>query len=221
MTDKWTLVKNKKMNKNKFYNYEPEYNYNIYSDPKTHKKILCKNILSNKQCTYYNKCLYAHSIEDQNVDDIRKLAYDIIKNPNLYDIKEILENNELKETFLELTKLCNDCSKNICPGGYNCKYGAINKKYVVCYNDIFYHSNGGCRNNLCKYVHIFKNQMSKKEEIYDKEVIENKQQNGSKILTDSIYEEDSITQEDVLNDKEIKEYLEKIEEDLCETSIFS
>jgi hypothetical protein len=124
--ENWTEVKKKrnikekeeKQQYNKYgnyngyndYDYDNDYDENINndnqnnnSDEKNRKKILCNNILMYGSCGYGDKCMYAHSLSEQNIDSIRKKAYDIIKKIIPYDPK-MLKDNYLMETLIILTK---------------------------------------------------------------------------------------------------------------------
>lgn len=129
-------------------------NKHIYYDEtgeRNHKKILCNNILKYEYCNYGFKCLYAHSLDEQNVEPIRKKAYDIIKSPKITDEMNIKNDTELIKILLSLTKVCEECINRTCPGGYNCKYGVFSKKYQLCYNDLMY---GRCVNTSCVLIHL-------------------------------------------------------------------
>ncbi len=116
---------------------------------KLYKKLLCKNIIEYKQCEYNNKCLYAHSLTEQQIDLNRKQAYDLF---TLSDLSHINLSNDknLYKILLLLANICQKCTLDICQGGYNCKYGAISQKYKICLSDINY---GKCYNNLCLSFH--------------------------------------------------------------------
>jgi hypothetical protein len=147
MEDSWHKVSYNKTKK-------PETKKLIIDSKNNHKKILCNNILTGIPCTYGNKCLYAHDVEEQNVDTIRKQAYDIVKNKceNIGSIDLTIE-TELYKNLLVLTKVCDSCINKKCAGGYNCKHGTFTPKYKVCYYDLLY---GNCENKDCKYIHLTK-----------------------------------------------------------------
>src|SRR5437016_3257833 len=42
-------------------------------------KILCQNMLLSGWCNYGNKCVYAHSLDQQVMDNVRKFCYDCVK----------------------------------------------------------------------------------------------------------------------------------------------
>jgi hypothetical protein len=120
------------------------------------KKILCHNMIYNGECKYGDKCLYAHSLKDQNVNKKRKEVYDILKNNSDLSNINLRENYDLYKTMLELTKYCKNCNSNSCIGGYNCKSGVYDKKYCICINDLNY---GECYNNNCQFVHLSKRKL--------------------------------------------------------------
>ena len=76
------------------------------------KKILCYNIISGKKCNYNNKCLYAHTLSEQNIDPMREFVYNILNDvkKDLSDIN-LIENNKLYDAFCQLTKVCTSCEK--------------------------------------------------------------------------------------------------------------
>lgn len=115
------------------------------------KKILCQNIINDYECKYGDKCMYAHSLDEQNVSELRKYAYDIIKNN--VDLSDITPSDELYKILFLLTRYCKNCYSKNCIGGYNCKSGACDKKYVVCLNDLNY---GKCDDIYCTNVHLSK-----------------------------------------------------------------
>lgn len=117
------------------------------------KRILCYNIINNKACSYGNKCLYAHSLSEQKIDTIRHKVYTILKNNNNLSELNLVNDNKLFKTMLELTKLCSLCIKHMCPGGYNCRNGSVNINYRICYEDMMY---GYCRRLNCTSLHLSK-----------------------------------------------------------------
>jgi len=115
------------------------------------KKVMCYNMLNKKKCDYGSKCVYAHSLSEQKIMPLRHKAYTIIKTvSDLSNINLVLD-NKLYEMLLQLTKVCISCSKDQCPGGYNCRYGAINAKCKICYDDLVY---GNCKKSSCQFIHL-------------------------------------------------------------------
>jgi hypothetical protein len=123
---------------------------NISDENKT-KRILCYNIIKGKECQYGDKCLYAHSLEKQKIDPIRKKIYTILKGDNNLKNINLIKDKALFQTMTQLTKVCFHCSKNNCHGGYNCRNGSINPKYKICYDDVMY---GNCKNKKCFSIHL-------------------------------------------------------------------
>lgn len=144
--DIWITVKGKK---NK-YNYNISKNFIVHE--KNQKKMLCINILKNGECSYGNKCMYAHSLEEQNIDFIKKKAYGIIKSENYINI-DLSKDVKLAKVFLQFTKICDDCKNKICSGGYNCKYGTMDEKYLICQEDLM---TGMCNKSNCLLIHLTK-----------------------------------------------------------------
>ncbi|CAH6421589.1 Hypothetical protein KVN_LOCUS364 [uncultured virus] len=115
------------------------------------KRILCYNIINNKICTYSTKCMYAHSLSEQKIDSIRHKVYTLLKNNSSLTDLDLINDNKLYRTLLELTKLCSMCIKKMCPGGYNCRNGAININFRVCYEDLMF---GNCKKINCTSLHL-------------------------------------------------------------------
>lgn len=107
------------------------------------KKLLCYNIVNNCKCVYKNKCMFAHTLEEQKKEPIRQYIYNMLyvwedlSNININEDKTLL--NEL----IIMTKECKNCINKKCPGGYNCKFGTCLKENKICYNDLYY---GKCYN---------------------------------------------------------------------------
>ena len=117
-----------------------------------YKKILCKNINSIGKCIYTNKCLYAHSIDEQNMEPIRVIAYDMIKKNDDLSHIDLTKNKQLYNNLLALSKVCQQCDEGTCTGGYNCKHGACDKIYVICQIDL---NKGTCEGG-CGKIHLTK-----------------------------------------------------------------
>ena len=122
---------------NKFYTYNKQNSIIKY-------KTLCFNMLNFNTCSYGNKCLYAHSLDEQNIDNSKKMTFELLKLNNL-DGVDLIKNKELYNNLLTLTKLCIECANNTCPGGYNCKYGACKKEMLICNIDM---QTNNCKNNV-------------------------------------------------------------------------
>jgi hypothetical protein len=119
-----------------------------------HKKILCKNIIFNNECKYENKCLYAHSLNEQNVNYLRKCVYDIIKGKDDLSHINLQDDVDLYKTLVQLSVYCHNCVNNKCTGGYNCKYGACKYEFVICLSDLNF--NKCTADYTCTRIHLSK-----------------------------------------------------------------
>lgn len=133
--------------------YSQEDNNDFLEDDGVKKRILCYNMIYHGVCKYGDKCMYAHSLEDQNVNKNRKEIYNILKSDIDLSNIDLRENNELYKAMLEMTKFCKNCNNNLCKGGYNCKSGVYDKKFCICINDLNY---GLCNNPTCNFIHLSK-----------------------------------------------------------------
>jgi len=177
------------INNNKMYLNDKKYN-------DSSKKILCFNMLNHGKCNYGNKCMYAHSLNEQKIDPLRHKIYTIIKSTDNLSNINLLSDSKLYEGLLQLTKICTLCCKGICPGGYNCRNGAVNNKLKVCYEDLVY---GNCKKYNCQSVHLTeKDLMSYNKQKYEEKINKgsiNRQLNWSNIFDDDI--NSKITNDDV------------------------
>ena len=122
------------------------------------KKLLCYNIVNGSKCLYKDKCVFAHSLEEQKKETIRSYIIELIHDTeDLSDIN-LLENKILFDELIIFTKECKHCINKKCPGGFNCRHGVCLKANKICYNDLMY---GKCYNiikedkdnNTCKCIH--------------------------------------------------------------------
>lgn len=121
------------------------------------KRVLCYSYVTRGECPYGIKCVYAHSIKEQNIDPLRKKVYDILNNNIPLNDIDFVHDNELYKTFLQLTRTCYGCENNMCVGGYNCKKGAINLEHTICYDDMY---NGECQyGDTCDKIHLTKRRL--------------------------------------------------------------
>lgn len=118
-------------------------NTNNNSQGISKNRILCFNMLNSGECSYSFKCLYAHSLNEQYINNDRKKALDLLNGH--YDLTDIdlINNTELQENLSALTKMCDNCIVKVCPGGYNCKFGACHKNVLICNADF---QKGDCKN---------------------------------------------------------------------------
>lgn len=148
-----TEKKNKNINNKRMkYKFEGKNNDKLSKNKgNISKRVLCYNVLNNKSCNYFNKCMYAHSLSEQKIDTMRHKVYTILKSDTDLSNLNVVNDKKLFETLTQLTKICIQCSKGICPGGYNCRNGALNQKYRICYEDLMY---GNCNRPICYSIHL-------------------------------------------------------------------
>lgn len=175
--------------------YYKKKSYNNHNN-KNIKKVLCQNMIKTGVCDYGDKCLYAHTLEEQNMDDHRKEIYNIlISNDDISDIN--LRNDQyLYKSLLEMTRICEKCIKNECKGGYNCKFGACREKYQICFKDLNY---GSC-DDACKKIHLTKRGL---KPYYVNEEKQNKDSYLNGILLTASCFEDSKNAIDILQENQI------------------
>lgn len=155
--------------------------YNSKKKQESYKKILCLNMLTINKCSYANNCLYAHTLEEQQINTIRKLAYAIIKNEDTdYSYINIYEDKVLYKNLSSLSNICYKCISGLCTGGYNCKYGVCKKEYQICDLDM---NNGKC-SKQCGKVHITKRNIKP----YFSHILENnmKKKNSLNVFIDKL-----------------------------------
>ena len=187
------------------------------NDTNNTKRILCYNIVTRKKCHYGKMCMYAHSVNEQVIDKIRKKAYDLIKNKISACDVNLLKDTDLFNELKQLTKLCKCCDNEQCSGGYNCKYGVFNKKYQVCYNDLMY---GNCKKKSCKLVHLTKFKLI----CYNTQVINAKKPNVKleKLINHDIfnYNDDSSIITDISDSSnEFHQKLLNLNNDVCDENL--
>lgn len=119
--------------------YKPTYN--------NRKRLLCYSFLNDETCLYNNKCAYAHSYEEQNIDDDKIFLYEIIFDEKLMGF--YLVNNpktdEIYKKLLFFSNICEQCINKKCTGGFNCRYGSFISTIKICKNDFL---SGGCLNKI-------------------------------------------------------------------------
>ena len=108
------------------------------------KRLLCFSLINEEKCKYGKRCIYAHTKEEQIIDDSRQKAYDLLKADDLS--KVTMEEYTL---LLSLVHLCEKCLENKCTGGYNCRNGAHSLEVKLCKRDF---CTGTCNLNDCPNV---------------------------------------------------------------------
>jgi|SRR3989338_1203899 len=209
--------------------YETAYQTNSTYCNENLKKMLCQNIIYYNKCVYGDKCLFAHSLDEQQVNDIRKNIYNIIDQKKDLTNFDIRENYVTYKSMLELTKLCKNCADKKCIGGYNCKSGACLKKYCICCFDL---NSGYCKIANCDNIHLTKQGLKpyyNKKKIYNSYPINPKMtvQHNPKMISeiDNKYTDDdngSDISDVVINDEPITHVMDATHiATICEQSIFT
>jgi hypothetical protein len=114
-------------------------------DEYNHKKILCTSKFLENKCKYDKKCIYAHSLYEQNLEFDRKKAYEIILDDKLKNQCKLFNlSDDFYRDFIFYTNYCENCKISKCLGGLNCRYGVCNYYFKICKNDLL---SGDCINN--------------------------------------------------------------------------
>ena len=116
-----------------------------------HKRLLCKSTIIKRECEYGMKCLYAHNLSEQNIEQTRKKVIDMIRLSKDFSKINITIDKDIYNNLLILTKICEKCINKICTGGYNCKFGSCDPNLVICYDDMNYNN---CIDLNCKRIHL-------------------------------------------------------------------
>jgi len=110
-------------------------------------------MISNGSCTYTDRCLYAHILDEQKIDIKRKKIYELLDSIIDLSFIDVNKHKDIYKEFLLFTKPCLDCINNKCTGGNNCKFGSPSIKYIICYDDLNY---GVCEDSNCDRKHLTK-----------------------------------------------------------------
>lgn len=180
------------------------------------KKMLCRNMTMQGSCGYGDKCLFAHNLEEQTIDDYRKDSYGILLSKKRLDNYDMQKNYTLYRSLLDLTKICEQCEKGKCTGGYNCKYGVCAKEYQVCVRDL---NHGDCSHG-CGFVHLTERGL---KPLYGTSTeIKNQLINGTLLSSEFFKKLEPIENSDIGSVSDVSTESEKNELiDECEKSIFS
>lgn len=124
----------------------------IYSVPyrPTHcneKRLICFSTINNEPCTYGSNCTYAHSHNEQIIDEDKKYIYRIILDKKLMNFFSMTnpKTEEIYKHLLFMTHLCESCINKKCTGGFNCRNGVCIPSLKLCKNDLL---TGECINKI-------------------------------------------------------------------------
>jgi hypothetical protein len=111
------------------------------------KRLICFSTINNEKCNYDSSCTYAHSLEEQMIDDEKKYYYQIVLDKNLMNFFSPSDprTDNIYKSLLSLTRLCEKCTHRKCTGGYNCRNGVCDPTLKICKNDLL---TGECSNEL-------------------------------------------------------------------------
>lgn len=118
-----------------------EYSLSVYI---SHiKRLICYSVVNGKPCKYGSKCTYAHSIDEQVIDEDKMELYRTV----LTHMSNVKFDDLMYRKIENLGYICNACRKGRCTGGYNCRNGVFDMSLKICKNDFL---TGTCSNELIK-----------------------------------------------------------------------
>lgn len=111
------------------------------------KRLICFSTINNELCNYGSNCTYAHSLEEQKIDEDKKFVCQVILDKNLMKFFSMTnpKTDEIYKHLLFVTHLCENCTNKKCTGGYNCRNGINNASLKLCKNDLL---TGECLNKI-------------------------------------------------------------------------
>ena len=111
------------------------------------KRLICFSVINHDKCCYGNNCTYAHSLEEQIIDDDKKFIYQIILDKKLMNFFSLTnpKTEDIYKNLLFLSYLCDTCKNKKCTGGLNCRNGACIYSLKLCKNDLL---TGECLNKI-------------------------------------------------------------------------
>jgi hypothetical protein len=109
------------------------------------KRLICFSTINNEKCGYDHNCTYAHTLEEQIIDEEKQSIYQMILDKKIKNFQTFAapKTDEVYKNLLFLTHVCENCKKNKCTGGYNCRNGVCNLGLKLCKNDLL---TGECLN---------------------------------------------------------------------------
>jgi hypothetical protein len=115
------------------------------------KRLICFSTINGEKCSYGLNCTYAHSFNEQVIDEEKSFIYQIILDKNLMNFFSMTnpKTDEIYKQLLFMTHVCDNCSINKCTGGYNCRNGVCDVSLKLCKNDLL---TGECLNKIVDLV---------------------------------------------------------------------
>lgn len=120
------------------------------------KRLICNSVTSdgsvlnqreNFICCHGPKCSYAHSLEEQRIDEKKLSIYRSIldKDQTLAISEDPASYAEIYRGFIAASSICERCYSGECTGGYNCRNGACCHDLLICRDDLL---TGCCTNEI-------------------------------------------------------------------------
>lgn len=115
------------------------------------KRLICFSVINGEDCMYGPKCTYAHSFEEQIIDEDKYYTYQIIFDKNQMNFYSLInpKTEDVYKNLLFMTHICDQCQQKKCTGGHNCRNGASKAQFKICKNDLL---SGGCLNKLVDII---------------------------------------------------------------------
>ncbi|CAH6420178.1 Hypothetical protein MVR_LOCUS56 [uncultured virus] len=109
------------------------------------KRLICFSAINKEPCNYAHHCTYAHTLDEQIIDGDKMFLYQVILDHNLKDFTTLggFRIDSILKNLLSMTRLCENCIKGSCTGGYNCRSGVCDPFLKLCRGDLLA---GGCEN---------------------------------------------------------------------------
>ena len=109
------------------------------------KRLICFSAINKEPCNYAHHCTYAHTLDEQVIDADKMFLYQVILDSNLKDFITLggFRVDGILKNLLSMTRLCENCIKGSCTGGYNCRSGVCDPFLKLCRGDLLA---GGCEN---------------------------------------------------------------------------
>lgn len=123
--------------------YKPTFN--------SKKRLICFSKINDEKCMYGAKCTYAHSLDEQIIDEDKYYTYQIIFDKNQMKFYSLInpKTEDIYKNLLFMTHICDQCQIKKCTGGHNCRNGVFDISLKICKNDLL---SGECLNKLIDIV---------------------------------------------------------------------
>jgi hypothetical protein len=113
------------------------------------RRLLCNSVTSdgnaingrgNFVCYHGPSCTYAHSLEEQQIDEKKLSIYRAILDQDYTSqiVTDPASHTDIYHGFISSSSICERCYAGECTGGYNCRNGACCHDLLICRNDILF-----------------------------------------------------------------------------------